>query len=174
MAEYGDNPSLGHLHTAFDLGFIARSVGSCGYHAEAVMKCQVQIGRVDVRVIAGRFGDAGAGVIGHGQRRHAAPELEGMFMGADPRFHLLIARDFGVGAGTGTEDGDEQRRLTDGGRVAVMDGDRGTGPVDESFFAGDVMLAHDHALLASPALVDLAVAAVTVTVGVSGMVLLPE
>jgi|GEM_PF-6510733 IstB-like ATP binding protein len=49
-----------------------------------------------------------------------------------------------------------------------------TGPVDEGFFAGEVVLAHDHALLVSPALVDLAVTAVAVPAGVTGVVLLPE
>ena len=85
-------------------------------------------------------------------------------MGADPRFRLLIARDFGESVGTGPEHGDEQRHLTDGGRVAAIDEDHGPGPVDEGSLAGDVMF-----LLISPALVDRTVTAVTVTVGVSGV-----
>ena len=61
--------------------------------------------------------------------------------------------------------------------LKVVDTLRGvgkTGPVDEGFFAGEVVLAHDHALLVSPALVDLAVTAVAVPAGVTGVVLLPE
>ena len=85
-------------------------------------------------------------------------------MGADPRFHLLIARDFGESVGLGTEHGDEQRHLTDGGRAAVIDENHGPGPIDEGFLAGDVMF-----LLISPALVDHTVTAVAVTAGVSGV-----
>ena len=55
-----------------------------------------------------------------------------------------------------------------------MDRDRGSRPIDEQLLAGLVLLAQHHILLAAPALVQLAEAAVAIAVRVCLPVLLPE
>src|ERR1700731_4313429 len=80
------------------------------------------------------------GVVGNSQRRNAAPIIEGVDVRTQPRFHLLVARGFGPGVGTGAEGGDEQRGLPRHTGDAVVNGNRRAGPVDEGFLASLVLL----------------------------------
>ena len=74
-------------------------------------------------------------------------------MRLNPRFHLLIASRLGIRIGTGPQDSDEQRCLPDQTGGALVDGNRGTGSIDELFLARLVLLPEYGIELAPPLLI---------------------
>ncbi len=132
------------------------------------------IGRVQVGIITAGLGHAGLGVVGHDELGRAAEELQGVDVDPQPGLHLLIAGGLRVGVRTDAQYGDEQRSRADGTTLGIVQGDGGTRPVDEQFLARPVLLAQHHVLLAAPALVQLAEAAIAVAVWVGLPVLLPK
>ena len=79
--------------------------------------------------------------------------IEGVDVRAQPRFHLLVARGLGPGVGTGAERGDEEGSLPGYAGDAVVNRNRRSGPIDEGFLAGLVLLPH-HYVRASCASAD--------------------
>ena len=95
-------------------------------------------------------------------------------MGADPVAQPLCPGGLGVGVAAGAEYGNEQLGLADLAGDGIPHRDGLARVVDKQLLAGPVFLAQHHVLLPTPALVELAEAAVTVAVRVHGAVLLPE
>ena len=100
--------------------------------------------------------------------------IEGVDVRAQPRFHLLVARGLGPGVGTGAERGDEEGSLPGYAGDAVVNRNRRSGPIDEGFLAGLVLLPHHYVELLAPALIQFAETAVAVALGVGVAVLFPE
>ena len=174
MAQRRDDPAFSQLYARFDLGLVARLVGSRRNHAHAVVHGHLLIRGVQVGIVAAGFRHAGLGVVGHHQLRNALIELESPHVCADPACQLLVAGGLGVGVGAGSQYRDEQMRLLHGTAARVVDRDGGSRPIDEQLLAGLVFLAQHHILLPAPALVQLAETGVAIAVRVGLPVLLPE
>ncbi len=174
VAKCCNDPALGNLHGTFHDRFVPRFVRPRRQYAETVVHGEVVIRRVDIRIVAVGFAHARPGIVGNCQRRNAAPIIESMHVRAQPRFHLLVACGLGPGVGTGAEGGDEKRCLPGYTGNAIVNGDCGTSPVDESLLAGFVLLPHHHVEFLAPALVQLAESAVAIALRVGFAVLLPK
>jgi len=107
VAQRRDDPTLGQLYARFDLGFVARLIGSCRNHAHAVVHGHLLVRRVEVGVVTAGFRYACLSVVGHDQLRHTLIELEGSHRCADPACQLLVTGGLGVGVGTGTQNRDK-------------------------------------------------------------------
>ena len=110
----------------------------------------------------------------HHHRRHAAEEGKGARVRADPVGQALRPGGLGIGVVGGAERGDEQlrRHHLAGRRVDHLH--RRAGVIDEQALAGDVGLPHGRRQPRLPGPIELAEAAIAVSVGVSGAMLLPE
>ena len=156
MAQGSDDPPLAALHGVLHDRFVSRFVGTGRQDAEAVVSGQVLTGRVQVGVVATRFGHAGFGIVRDGQRGRPFPVFEGVDMSIEPGLHLLIASRFRPSVGTGAEGGDKEWSLPSHARDRIVDRDAGAGLIDEGLLAGLVLLAHDDVKLAAPAMVEFA------------------
>jgi hypothetical protein len=100
--------------------------------------------------------------------------LQGVRVSQQPRFHLLIPCDLGPGIRTGAQRGDKQRRLPHVASLAVVDRHGPTGPIDEGFLAGLVLLTQHDVEFLSPTLVDFAEATVAIAIRVGVAILFPD
>jgi hypothetical protein len=123
------------------------------HDAEAAVEREVVVGRVEIRIVTVRPGHAGLGIIGNHQRGNAAEMFKGMHVGAQPGFHLLIARGLRPGVGTRSQRGHEQRRLPGEAGVAIPNRNRRAGPIHEHLFPGFVLLPQNHVELRPPTLI---------------------
>ena len=108
----------------------------------AVVLGEFLVAAVGLGVVAVGGLDQRAGLVGHDQARHAADELQGQHLGADPVCGGLARRGAGEGVVRRAQRSHEDLRLADlaGGRID--DGHRAAGIVDEQLLAGDMDLAH--------------------------------
>ena len=97
-----------------------------------------------------------------------------MHVGAQPRFHLLVARRLGPGVAARTQRGDEQRRRPSLAVVPVIDRYRRTGPIDKHLLARLVLLPQHHIEFGAPALVQLAEARVAIAIRGRLPIFLPQ
>src|ERR1700736_3318593 len=111
-----------------------------------------------------RPGYTGFSVVGNRERWNPAEMLEGMHVGLQPSFHLLIARRLGPGVAARTQRGDEQRRWPSLAAMPVIDRYRRTGPIDEHLLARLVLLPQHHVEFGAPALVQFAEARVAIAI----------
>src|SRR5579875_3462240 len=86
----------------------------------------------------------------------------------------LAPGGFGIGVVAGAQDGNEDRGLTCGSTLRVVDSDGVPGIIHEELFAGLMLLAQHHVQTAAPATVELAEAAVAIALGVVLAVFLPQ
>ena len=122
MTQHGYNPALCHLNSCLGLGFIAWFVGASGHDREAIMLGQLAVGGIQFRFITAGMLDTRFGVIGDGDFRRSAEELQGVDMRIDPARQILASRCLREGVTAGAQNGDEQRRLEiDFAGLAVID-----------------------------------------------------
>ena len=140
----------------------------------AVVTSEFLVGAVGLGVVAVGGLDERAGLVGHDQAGHAADELQGLHLRADPVGGGLSRRGAGVGVVRCAQRGHEDLGLGDLAGGGVDDGHGVTGVVDEQLLAGDVDLAHRALLgLGELAVLD-AKARVLVGQRVARGVLLPQ
>jgi hypothetical protein len=132
------------------------------------------IGGVRVSIIPAGSGDAGSSIIGNNERWHTAAKLKSVDVRLNPRFHLLIASRLGIRVGTGPQDSDEQRCLSDQTGGAIVNGNLRSGPIDEQLLARLVLLPEHYIELAPPLLILVAEVAVAVTIRMRLPVFHPE
>jgi hypothetical protein len=132
------------------------------------------VGAVGFGVVAvGRL-DERAGLVGHDQSGHAADELQGLHLRADPVGGGLPRRGAGVGVVRSAQGGHEDLGLSDLTGDRVDDGHGVAGVVDKQLLAGAVFLPQDDFLPLEPAAVKVAEARIPVSVRVLLAILLPE
>jgi len=121
-----------------------------------------------------RLGDAAAQIVWHQDLRGPAEKSEAARVRAQPVGQLLRPGGFGEGVAGSPEDGDEDLRLADLAGVPVDDRYGLAGVVDEQFFSGAMLLAHDDVDLGGPEPVVLAEPAVLVALWMGQAIFLPE
>src|SRR5260370_2085002 len=94
-------------------------------------------------------------------------------MRTEPGGQLLISCGFGVGVGACAQHHHEQRSGPDLPADRIMHGDRSSRPVDETLFAGLVLLTDYHILLPAPPSVKFVEATVAVSFRMHLSVLFP-
>src|SRR4051794_10167463 len=120
MSERSQYPTFYNADCVFDFGFIARFVGPGRQDRDAVMLSHLVISAVEIRLIAARARDSGAGVVRHEQFSDALKKLEGAHMAVDPVRQILAERRPGKGVCAGAEHGDEDRSRRDFAVLAVI------------------------------------------------------
>jgi hypothetical protein len=87
---------------------------------------------------------------------------------------LLVGSGFGAGAGAGSQHRNEQMRLLHRTTTRIMNRYRCSGPVHEQLFAGLMLLPQHEILFPPPPLLQIAEAAVLVTIRVCLPIRLPQ
>ena len=95
------------------------------------MRGHLLVGAIDAGFIPTRFCNSGLEIVRGHDFGHAAQELEGAHMSADPVGQALGQARLGVGVVTGAQDRDEDCRFPDFAVFHVVDGDGGAGVVHE-------------------------------------------
>ena len=135
---------------------------------------EILIGPVDSRLIAAGGRDPGLEVVADDRLRHPAEELKRVDVSPDPVRQPLAEAGFGIGVVRGPQDRDEDLG------VAHLPGDRiehrhgVAGEVHEQLLARGMGLAHGRGHAAAPFAVEVAEAAVAVTVGMLAAIVLPQ
>ena len=170
----GQNPALGHLDGALDLGLVPRPADPGRQSRRAVMGQTLGVGRVDPGLVAAGPADPGPEVVRDDQRRDAAEVFEGPDMGADPVGRRLRPGRFGVGVARGPENGHEDLGLAGLSGLPVDDADGAAGIIDEHPLARLVVQPHPDRAASGPFAVKITVPAVLVAQGMGLLVLVPE
>src|SRR5882762_2359930 len=99
------------------------------------------------------LGDTGLGVVGNNQRRDAAKVLKRVYVGPQPRLHLLIAHGLGPSVRTRAQRSYEYCRRPGLASEPVVDRNDCPRPIDEYLLAGFMLLPQNHVELGTPPLV---------------------
>jgi hypothetical protein len=174
MAQGCDDPALRDLHTHFDLGLIPWTVGTCRHHANTVVHCELLVRGVEIRIVATGAAHSRARVIRNQKPRHSSEIFKGVHVGTEPGGQLLISGGFDVGVGTRTQHHHEQGSWPDLATHWILHRNRGSRPVDETLFAGQMLLAKNHLLLLAPPPVEFAETTVTVSFRMNLPILFPS
>ena len=134
----------------------------------------VGVGGVEVGLVAMRPAHCRAQVVGDDEFGDAAEKLQRAHVGGTPVGQSLRPGGLGIGVARRPEHGHEHLRLAQLPALAVHDGRRVAGVVDEQLLAGAVRLAHDHIDPLAEGAVALAELAVLNPIGMLGLVLLPQ
>jgi hypothetical protein len=162
VAQRRNDPPLHDEHAALDFRFVLRLAGPRRDHRHAVVLRHLQVGGVDVRLVAIGPGDRAAKLVGHNDLGNAPEKLEGTHGRPDEIGELLRARRLGVRVVAGAEHRDEDLHLRHLARRPIDDAELLARVVDEELLAGAVHLSHRHGELLSPARVQVTEAAVLV------------
>ena len=174
VPELGDDPARRHLYGDFDLGLVARLVGSGRHHGCVIVGRHLAVGAVHRRLVEAGFGNPGLQVVRDDHRRYAAEKPEGARVRTDPVGKPLAPGGLGKGVTGGAERGDEQLR---GKHLAARPVDhfqRRAGVIDEQPLAGDMALPHRRRQATFPRPIQLTEAAIAVAARIRGAVLLPD
>lgn len=174
VAQAGQNPALGQEHPGLDLGLVAGFSNPGRQHRHAVVRGQLLVAGVQVRLVARGGLDPALEVVRHQQFGNPAEERQAAHMRAEPvgqplapgRFHERVVRR--------PEHGDEnlRRMLLTGGGVDDRDGLAAV--VDEQPLAGRVSLTQGDGQGLGEGPVMQAKRAVLVALGMSLPVFLPQ
>lgn len=174
MAQRRQHPALHDLDTHFRLGLVPGFAHPCRDHGHPVVRRQLQVGGIDVRLVAMGLAHPARQIIGNQNRRDRAEVGEGAHMCANPVGQPLGPGGLDIGVVRGAEYRHEDLGLTHLTAGAINHRHRLPGIVDEQLLPGGMRLAHHHVERAAPLLVVLAEPAVTEARGVRGPVLLPQ
>ena len=168
------DPALDDLHPGLRLGLIPRFAHPRRHHGHAVVVGQLQIGGIEIRLVAMRLAHAAAQIVRDQQGRHPLEVGEGPYLRADPVGQTLRPGRLGIGVVRGPEHRHEDRRGAELPAGRIHDRHRLPGIVDEQLLPSTVGLAHHHVERAAPVFVALAEPAVAEALGVLRPVLLPQ
>jgi hypothetical protein len=174
VAQYRQDPPLGHEHVGLDDRFVPRAAGAGRHDGRSVELRELEVGAIDDGLVAARLGDAAEQVIGHKDRRAALKIFEHPHVGADPGCQVLGRTRLSVDVTAGAERADKQLHRDDFPREGVDDRRPFPREVDEDLLAGAVDLAHRGSQRPSPALVVPAKLAVAIPGGLPLEILQPE
>jgi hypothetical protein len=173
VAQPRQQPALGDQHADFDFRLIPRFRGSGRDYCAAIVSSHIQVGGVNVGLVAVRLGDAGLQVVRDQNLGHTAEEGEGVDVARDPVRQLL--RGVRVEVVAGAEHGDEELSDGDDPGHRVDDLQRLlAGEVDEQLLARAMLLPHDDVEVPRPLTVVVAELGVLIAVGVLLLVLQME
>jgi hypothetical protein len=158
----------------FRLGLVARLAHPRRHDRHAVVVGQLQIGGIEIRLVAVRLAHAAAQIVRDQNGWSPIEVREGPHMRADPVGQALRPGRLGVGVVGGPEHRHEDLRGADLPAGRIDDLHRLPGVVDEQLLPGAVGLAHHHVERPAPGLVALAEPAVAEALGMRGPVLLPQ
>lgn len=174
VAQACQHPALDQEYTAFGLRLVFRATRPSGQHRCGVMASQLAVGGVELGRVEARGGNAALEIVRDEDGGDPLKMLKGPHMATDPVWQALAPGRLAVGVVRGPQHGDEDRRCPDLTAHRIDHRHGLPGVVDEQLLARGVGLAHAHRQPPDPAPVVDAEAAVAVTVGVLGLVLLPE
>ena len=112
MAQCGDEPALCQENGGFHFRFIARLIGTRRHNGNAVKLCHLQVGAIQVGLIAAGPSDAGAGIVRYDQLARALEELKSQEVTLDPVGKILAECGSRKGVGAGAECGYEEAGWT--------------------------------------------------------------
>jgi len=138
------------------------------------MQRHLVIGAVQVGFVAAGAVHTRAQVVRNDQSRRAQAVLKSRHVAFHPVAQILAQRSARKGVRAGAQNGDKQRGRQDLTGALVMKRNGVTGPVHEHLFAGAVLLAQHHILVAAPAIIQLAETAVTIAIGLGFAILFPD
>ena len=84
LAQGREDPAFHHLHGALDDGLVARAAHARRQHAHAIVRGQILVGRVHVRIVAMRAHNSALQVVRDDRGRHRAEELERAHVRTEP------------------------------------------------------------------------------------------
>ena len=140
FAQRRDYPSLDNLNSHFHLGFVLRPVRARRNNRRAVVRSHLAVCGIEIRLVITRVLHAGFAVIRNQDLGHAAEELEGPDMRADPVAQILPQRDLGEGVVAGPQHGHEHSAWLAFLGLRIVDRNCGAGIVHEHLFASAVFL----------------------------------
>ena len=135
---------------------------------------QILIAAIDAGLVARRLGDPSLEIVAHHRLRHATDRREGVDVGGDPIGEPLRPARLGIGVVGRPERSDEDVGGTLRVRYLIEYRHRVAGIIDEQLFPGRVRLTHRRRDGLAPFAIEIAEAAVTVTVRLLRAVLLPQ
>jgi hypothetical protein len=65
VAQYSDQPALGQENCCFDFSFVPGFVRPRWHHGHPVKLCHLEVGAIQIGLIAAGTSDAGAGIVRH-------------------------------------------------------------------------------------------------------------
>lgn len=136
-----DQPALRQKYTGFDFGFVLGLVGTRRHHGDVVVLGELEIGAIEIGLVAAGSRDCGLGIIGDHQLRGTLKEFQGLDVTLDPVGKLLAERGAGKGVGTGAEHCDEQGGGLGFAGGTIVNRDGRARPVDKHLLARAVILA---------------------------------
>ena len=174
MTQSGQNPSLSQKYRLLDLGLVLGLVGAGWNDGGAVVAGQILVGPVDGGLVAIRLGDARLEVVADDDGGSAAEDLEHLYVAGDP-----VAEPFAWSRGCENvarraHGCDEELHGAGLAGSGIDDVDGGACVIDEDLLSGGVALAHAGRDLALPGVERDAEPGVTVGVGLTGAILLPQ
>ena len=129
---------------------------------------------VQQRLISTRTNDPGLKIVGNRDPRDSPKEGVSMAVSGDPGRQLFIFEGFRVGLVARTQHGHKEVARRNAAVLGIVDLHRLARPVHEHLLAGNIDLAQHRVQSARPALIQLAEAAVAVTLRLSLAVFLPQ
>ena len=173
LAELCGNPARRYLYSNFHLGFITRLARPRRDDDGAIVLRHIRVRTIDVRLVVTGLGDPGLQIVADYHCRHAAKELKGACMRADPVRKGLCPGGFGKRIRTGTQNRDKQLGREDLAGDRIHYRQLGASVVDEHPLARDMRLPHRrrNALLPYPK--EVAKTGIAVPAGVIVPILLP-
>ena len=175
MAQAGHDPAFDDLYRHLCLGFILGLIRARRHDGTLVVRCQLLIAGVDVRLITVGFTHRTFQVVRHHEFRHPTKELKGLHVGIEPVSLLLAPAGAGKGIVGCTEHSDKDLRLAVLSGVRVDDCHRRATVIDKQLFTGTMDLA--HAALLAPQPDPVAMTELGITVAIIRMpltILLPQ
>jgi hypothetical protein len=141
VAQYGDQPALCQEHGRLHFSFVTGFVGTRRHNRNPVKLCHLEVGAIQIGLIAAGASDTGAWIVRHDQLTRALEELKGQNVTLDPVGKVLAERASRKGVGAGAKRSHEERGRFGFAAFAIVDGNGGAGPIHEHLFAGTVLLA---------------------------------
>ena len=175
VAQPRQDPAFNDLYAHLRFGFILGLVGPCRQHRDLIVRRQLLVAGVQVRIVPTGLADTATEIIGDCYLRNTAEVLKGTHMTHQPVLQPLAPGGFGVGVIGGTQYGNKHLSGVDLTGLRIDDRYGGATVINEALFTGLVDLAHGALLLLLPVPEAVTVLRVAVTsIGILGSVFLPQ
>ena len=174
MAQPRQYPAFNNLYTHLRLGFILGLVGPRRQHRDLVVRRQLLVAGIQVRIVPTGFVDTATQIIGDNHLRNTRKKLKGAHVTHQPVLQALAPGGLRIGVIRSPQHGDKHLGRADFAGLRVNDRNGGATVVNEALFTGLVDLAHRAPLLLLPVPEAVTVLRIAVTaIGVLGGVFLP-
>src|SRR6266851_919253 len=175
MTQPPEQPALDDQHRGLDFRLVARPARACRKDRRVVMRCQLGVGAVDLRLVEAGLDHGDFGVVRHQQVRHPADRLESPGVCADPISERLGPARLGIGEVGGAQYRDKDlRRPGLAGQPVDDHRHRVAGVIDKQLVAAGMGLPHRNRDPGGPAPVQLAEPRIAIPVGMPLDVLVPK